>query len=63
MTFYIWWTSYRHDPRQLDVVHSEEAVIAFLNQHAGNEDFRFCVVRGEKVEYEAVEVVRKYRKK
>ena len=63
MAYYIWWTNYKYDPRQLDVVHSEAAVLEFLNKYAGNEDFRFCVVKGEKLEYEADEVVIKYRSK
>jgi len=60
MKFFVWFTTYKHDPERLEVFNSEADLLEFLNSNAGNIDFSFMVVEGREVPFKPVSVATKY---
>ncbi len=60
--YYVWYTTYKYDSDSLEIMDDLDAVLKFLNAHAGNRDFEFRVVFGTEVKFRAVEVVKQYVK-
>lgn len=63
MKFFVRFSVVEYEDGQLLVLDTIGEVVDLLNQHAENPDFRFSVIEGRIVEFEAIEVVKRYRRK
>ena len=61
--FYVKFETSMYAGMQLEKFETEEEVVEFLNSHASNPDFEFTVIQGYEVEFEPVEICKRFRKK
>jgi hypothetical protein len=60
--YFVWFSLDKLEPFELTELASEAEVVAFLNRHAGNAEFRFRVVHGNEVAFKAVTVATRYER-
>lgn len=60
--FYVWFSTGKYDPMCLSDFDTEKQVIAFLNEHAANDEFSFTVVHGSEVRFKPVTTAVSYKR-
>lgn len=63
MRFFVRYSTAQYEGESEEVFSTVDEVLAFLNKHAANPDFRFQVIEGRLVEFEPITVAKAYRRK